>query len=502
MQKLSFLWIAHSSLFLKKVPFIIRVKNVAGGEFVKAKIVCTIGPASMRPEALAAMREAGMDVARLNLSHGDFEVHRRVAEDIRDIGSVSILVDLPGPKIRIGRVDGSVRLVPGNRVHFTTQDVLGNSDELSVSHPGLPRELSVGGSFYINDGLIEMRVASIDEGLEGFTGRVVSGGEVTSFKGVNAPGARLSVKPPTDADHKGIEFGVEFCDWFAASFVRERGDVEGVKNAIDEVGGSQPVISKIEHGEAVENIDEIIEASDGVMVARGDLGIEVPSWEVPLIQKRIIERCNNAGKPVIVATQMLESMVVNPRPSRAEASDVANAILDGADAVMLSGETAMGLFPVEAVKVMNSITQTVEEKAPRVHADHPVEGSIPDVIGQLASSAARAVKPAAIIVVTRSGFSARMVSKHRPRTPIISVARSPGVNRRVRLYWGVEPLDVEWTDDRDALLVRAVRGSVEAGYLARGDSVMIVSGSTLEAPGRTSSLEILSVEDILEHAGI
>ena len=473
---------------------------MTGGEFVKAKIVCTIGPASMRREALAAMTEAGMDVARLNLSHGDFETHRKIAEDLRHIGSVAILVDLPGPKIRIGRVDGSIRLVPGDRVHFTTQDVLGNSDELSVSHPGLPREVSVGGSIYINDGLIEMRVVSIDESLEGFTGRVVSGGEITSFKGLNAPGAQLSMRPPTEADLKGIAFGAEFCDWFAASFVRERGDVESVKKAIEEAGGDQPVISKIEHREAVENIDEIVEASDGVMVARGDLGIEMPSWEVPLIQKRIIGRCNGAGKPVIVATQMLESMVVNPRPTRAEASDVANAILDGADAVMLSEETAMGLFPVEAVKVMNRITQTVEEKAPRVRPERMVEGSVPDVIGQLAAQAAQAVGPAAIIVVTRSGFSARMVSKHRPRTPILSVARSPEVNRRARLYWGVEPLDVEWIEDRDELLVRAVRGSVEAGYLARGDSVMIVSGSTLEAPGGTSALEILSVEDILVHA--
>jgi pyruvate kinase len=474
---------------------------MADGEFVRAKIVCTIGPASMRPEALAAMAEAGMDVARLNLSHGDFETHRRVADAIGEVGEVSILVDLPGPKIRIGRVEGSVRLAQGDRVHFTTRDVVGSRDELSVSHPGLPGEVAVGGSIYINDGLIEVRVISIDEGLDGFTGSVISGGEVTSFKGVNAPGARLSMRPPTEADLEGIAFGVKVGDWFASSFVRERGDVEGVKGAIEEAGGSQPVISKIEHRDAVENIDEIVEASDGVMVARGDLGIEVPSWEVPLLQKRIIGACNEAGKPVIVATQMLESMVVNPRPTRAEASDVANAILDGADAVMLSGETAVGLFPVEAVRVMNRITQTVEEKTPRILPVRKVEGSIPDIIGQLASSAAQAVEPAAIIVVTRSGFSARMVSKHRPRTPILSVARSPEANRRARLYWGVQPLDVEWADDRDELLVRAVRRSVEAGYLARGDSVMIVSGSTLEAPGGTSSLEILSVENILEQAG-
>jgi pyruvate kinase len=473
---------------------------VADGDFVRAKIVCTIGPASDQPETMAAMADAGMDVARLNFSHGNMNAHRRVANALDEMGNVSILVDLPGPKIRIGRVEGSLKLSSGDEVHFTTRNVVGDAGELSVSHPGLPGELSVGGSIYINDGLIEVKVISIDESLESFSGMVVSGGEVTSFKGVNAPGARLSMRPPTDADLEGIAVGVDLCDWFAASFVRSREDVERIKRAIKKSGGDQPVISKIEHREAVENIDEIVETSDGVMVARGDLGIEVPPWEVPLIQKRIIGRCNEAGKPVIVATQMLESMVVNPRPTRAEASDIANAILDGADAVMLSGETAIGLFPVEAVKVMNRITQTVEEKSPRVHADHTVEGSIPDVIGQLASRAARAVGPTAIIVVTRSGFSARMVSKHRPRTPILSVARSPEVNRRARLYWGVEPLNVEWADDRNELLVRAVRGSVEGGHLARGDSVMIVSGSTLEAPGGTSALEILNVEDILDHA--
>jgi pyruvate kinase len=260
------------------------------------------------------------------------------------------------------------------------------------------------------------------------------------------------------------------------------------------------VVSKIEHQEAVENIEEIVEASDGVMVARGDLGIEIPAWEVPLLQKRIISLCNQAGKPVIVATQMLESMVTNPRPTRAEASDVANAILDGADAVMLSGETAAGLFPVEAVRVMNRITRTVEEKAPPAVDARGVEGPIANIIGQLAARATGAVNPAAIIVVTRSGFSARMVSKHRPGTRILSVARSSKVNRRTHLYWGVERLYIPWTDDRDLLLVRAVREGVEEGYLAGGDAVMIVSGSTLEAPGRTSTLEILRVKDILEYA--
>jgi len=469
-------------------------------QFVRAKIVCTIGPASNHPRILRAMVDAGMDVARLNLSHGDFDAHRRVVESLMDVGGVSTLFDLPGPKIRIGEVDGSVVLAPGDEVHFTTRPVVGDGGELSVSYEGLPREVSVGGSIFINDGLIEVRIGSIDSDLRGFTGEVVSGGEVVSHKGVNVPGASLSMRPPTEADQRGIDFGVEICDWFAISFVREGEDVERTRRAIVQAGGDQPVISKVEHQEAIRNIDGIIEASDGIMVARGDLGIEVPPWEVPLLQKGIIEKCNEAGKPVIVATQMLESMVFNPRPSRAEASDVANAILDGADAVMLSEETAVGLFPVEAVRVMNSIGRTVEQGTPPKVYDQRVDGPIADIIGNVTSRAASTVDPAAIIVVTRSGFSARMVSKHRPRARILSVARSSEVNRRTRLYWGVEPLDVPWTDDRDELIVRAVDASLEGGFLEREDVVMIVSGSTLEAPGRTSTLEILKVEDILRHA--
>jgi len=476
-------------------------RKLSRRQFVRSKIVCTIGPASQTPEALRAMIEAGMDVARINLSHGDYRTHGEVVETLHSIGGVSILADLPGPKIRIGEVDGRVMLKPGEEIHFTTRHIVGDSKELPLNYGNLPREVLVGGSLFLDDGLIEVKVASVDEDLEGFHGRVVSGGEVTSHKGVNAPGASLSLRPPTDRDVRGIEFGVEVeADWFAISFIRDRRDAENTREVIEHAGGDQPIISKIEHRDAIENIDEIVEASDGVMVARGDLGIEVQPWEVPLLQKQIIARCNRAGKPVIVATQMLESMVINPRPTRAEASDVANAILDGADAVMLSEETAVGLYPIEAVKVMNNISLTVEEQAP--HREAGLEKGVPiaDVIGSLASRAAATVKPAAIIVVTRSGFSARMVSKHRPKTRILAVARSPKVSRRMRLYWGVEPLDVVWTDDRDELLIRAVEDGLERGLVGRSDAVMIVSGSTLEAPGRTSTLEVLRIEDILNHA--
>lgn len=442
-------------------------------------------------------------MARINLSHGDLEAHRRVLDALEEAGGVSTLIDLPGPKIRIGEVKDGVNLRPGDEVHFTTRPIVGDGRELPVSYRDLPREVGVGGSLFIDDGLIEVRVTSIDGDMEGFRGRVVSGGEVSSRKGVNAPGADLSVRPPTEADLRGIEFGVPLCDWFAASFVRDRRDVEKTKLAIEQAGGDQPVVSKIEHRDAVENIDGIVEASDGVMVARGDLGIEVPPWEVPLLQKRIIGKCRAAGKPVIVATQMLESMVVNPRPTRAEASDVANAILDGADAVMLSEETAVGLFPVEAVRVMDSISQTAERgPTPLREGSTRVEGSIAEVIGNLASQAAGATNPAAIIVVTRSGFSARMVSKYRPRTRILAVTESPRVGRRIRLYWGVEHLDVAWTDDRDKLIVGAVKKSLDGGFVEEQDVVMVVSGSGLEAPGRTSTLEILNVGEILSHASL
>ena len=471
-------------------------------QFVWSKIICTMGPASQTPDALKAMIDAGMDVARINLSHGRYETHREVVEILRNLGGVSILIDFPGPKIRVGEIDGRIMLRPGEEVHFTTRLVVGDRRELPLTYGDLPREVHVGGSIFLNDGLIEVEVTSVDDDLQGFQGRVLSGGEVVSHKGVNAPRAALSMRPPTEKDLRGIEFGVEVGgDWFAMSFIRNRRDVENTRRAVERAGGDQPLISKIEHRDAIDNIDEIIDASDGVMVARGDLGIEVPSWEVPLLQKQIIAKCNEAGKPVIVATQMLESMVANPRPTRAEASDVANAILDGADAVMLSEETAVGLYPIEAVKVMNRISLTVEQQAPRHEAEQPGKGvPIPDVIGGLVSRATEAVRPSAIIVVTRSGFSARMVSKHRPKTRILAVAKSPKVSRRMHLYWGVEPLDVSWTDDRDELLIRAVERSLEEGFVGGKDVVMIVSGSTLEAPGRTSTLEILRIRDILDHA--
>jgi pyruvate kinase len=449
-----------------------------------------------------AMIEAGMDVARINMSHGSQDEHRAVIEHIMDHGECGVLVDLPGPKIRLGQLEAPVELVEGQEVHFTTDDIIGNSSEFPVNYAKLPSEVQEGGHLFINDGIIDFEVMKIDADRKGFTVRVISGGVASSRKGVNAPGAKLSLSPPTEKDIEGIKFGVEMeCDWFAASFVRSKDDVDAVSTAINREGGTQPLISKVEHADAVHNIKEIIEASDGIMVARGDLGIEIPPWDVPLLQKKIIEACNNKGKPVIVATQMLESMIENPRPTRAEASDVANALLDGADAVMLSGETAVGRYPVETVRTMNNIGAVVQEQ---IHKkDHQEMKGLPltDIIGDLATRAVDAVSPAAILVVTRSGMSALMVSKHRPRATILTVAKDPKISRRMNMYWGVKPMAVPWTDDRDELIIRAVNEGLKREYFYRTDVIQVVSGSTLIAPGLTTTLEILKVEDILHRAG-
>jgi len=471
--------------------------------YARSKIVCTIGPASKRPDILKEMAAGGMDVARVNLSHGSFDDHRNTIRAIRSLGTVSVLVDLPGPKIRLGELKEPVMLKEDDAVRFTTESIIGEGLTLPVNYAKLPAEVRQGGRIFINDGLIELEVGKVDGDFKGFEAKVVSGGEASSHKGVNAPGASLSIRPPTEQDLKGIEFGVQAgADWFAASFIRNKKDVETVKQAIVDAGGDQPIISKIEHGEAIKNIDEIIRETDGVMVARGDLGIEVPPWDIPLLQKQIINKCFEAGKPVIVATQMLESMVENPRPTRAEASDVANAILDGADAVMLSEETAMGAHPVEAVRVMESISRVVEAGSTLRRTSRPRQGQpIPEVIGSLASQAVEAVEPAAIFTVTRSGFTALMVSKYRPSARILAVVKEAKIARRTRLYWGVEPIDVQWSDDRDELMIRAVNKALKEGKVRESDTIMAVSGSTLEAPGRTTTLEILRVRDILYHAG-
>jgi pyruvate kinase len=446
------------------------------------------------------MVNAGMDVARLNLSHGTTQGHKKIFQLIREIDGISILIDLPGPKIRLGKFKKPIKLMEGESVHFTTEKILGYPNELPITYSKLPSELTEKRHIYINDGLIDILVTSIDEDIKGFCGKVIIGGEISDNKGVNVPESLITLRPPTVKDLEGIKFGVKLgCDWFAASFIRTKNDVKQVRKAIFDSGGDQPIVSKIEHAEAVQNIKEIVQESDAIMVARGDLGIEMPPWEIPLLQKRIINECNNKGRPVIVATQMLESMVSKPQPTRAEASDVANAILDGADAVMLSAETATGLFPVESVRAMNEIGLAVENRVTRNEHEQLIKGlTIPDVIGALASRAVEAVDPKAIIVVTRSGFSALMVSKHRPKSRILAICKDKKIARRIRLYWGVDPLDVPRTDDRDLQIVQAIEVALAQGFIDTDDVVMTVSGSTLISPGQTTTLEVLKVIDIIK----
>lgn len=469
--------------------------------FIRSKIICTIGPASDKPVVLDSLLESGMDVARINMSHGSPDEHRPVIEYLRETGNCGILVDLPGPKIRLGELSEPFTVEDGQELHFTTRDIMGDVTNLPVNYDRLPSEVQVGGHLFLNDGIIELEITDIDQDMKGFNAKVISGGRLSSRKGVNAPGAKLSLEPPTGEDLSGIRFGVKMdSDWFAASFIRSKKDVLAVKQAIKRLGGDQPLISKVEHADAVYNINEIIEESDGIMVARGDLGIEIPPWDVPLLQKKIIHACNVKGKPVIVATQMLESMIHNPRPTRAEASDVANALLDGADAVMLSGETAIGKYPVESVRAMNSIGWVVQEQITK-KGDTGLKGlPLTDIIGDLASRAVDAVESSAILVVTRSGVSALMVSKHRPKASILTVAQDPRISRRMHMYWGVRPIDVDWTDDRDELIIRALNRSLEMGYISRNDVIEVVSGSTLIAPGSTTTLEILRIEEILDQA--
>jgi len=386
----------------------------------------------------------------------------------------------------------------GDAVRFTTENVVGEGLTLPVNYDRLPAEVRPGGRVFINDGLIELTVLKVDGDLRGFDAKVVSGGEASTHKGVNAPGASLSVRPPTEQDVKGIEFGVQAgIDWFAASFIRSRGDVEAVKEAVDAADGDQPVISKIEHGEAITNIDEIISASDGVMVARGDLGIEVPPWEVPLLQKRIIAKCNEAGKPVIVATQMLESMVENPRPTRAEASDVANAILDGADAVMLSAESASGQHPIEAVAMMDRIIREVEKDPyyrKLVDANHlPPQATSADAICAALRDAAHTVSAKATITYTSSGFSSMRAARERPEAPILSLTPNASTARRLALVWGVHSVWTNETTDINTMTELACKTALHEGFARPGDNVVIAAGVPFGQPGTTNMLRIAKI---------
>jgi pyruvate kinase len=469
---------------------------------VRTKIVCTVGPASDSPGILEAMIRAGMNVARLNFSHGTHEDHlrkiaaiRRIAEKLKE--PVAVLQDLAGPKIRVGKVkDGGVELRRGQRFAFTVLPVLGDEEKVSVSYPSLPDEVKPGDRILLADGTIELEVLKSD-GQE-IECRVAVGGMLTSHKGINFPGGKIQAETFTEKDRKDLLFGIQNgVDLVGLSFVRDAGDIGRVKKVMEDHSVNLPVIAKIERKEALENIDEILRASDGMMVARGDLGLEIPIENIPNVQKMLIRKANRAGKPVITATQMLRSMVDHNLPSRAEVTDVVNAIYDGTDAVMLSEESAIGKFPVESVVMMAKIARAAEAEFPFddfLRRNTEKETDLPRAISRVGALLADAVQAAAIVTPTESGSTSRWVSRQRPRQPILALSRHPSILRVLNLSWGVYPLPVPEWKDTDDMFERAKKLPGEMGWAKKGERIVVVAGVPVSVPGTTNLIKVEIVE--------
>lgn len=457
------------------------------------------------------LTKAGMNVARLNFSHGSYSEHLEKVNLIRTISAklgvcVGILQDLSGPKIRIGRVENSpVKLEPGQQFVFTSRTVCGDAAQVSLPFPKLPGQLKRGQMIYVDDAKLEFKVTSTT--ATDIVTRVVIGGELSSNKGFTVPGADYDVQGVTDKDKEDLRWGLEHgVDWVASSFVRSADDILPLRKVMREANRRVPVIAKIELPEAVKSIQSIIEAYDGIMVARGDLGIELPIDEVPVIQKKIIRLCNCAGKPVITATQMLDSMMANPRPTRAEVTDVANAIIDGTDATMLSGETAAGQFPLESVQMMDRIARRTEKALDyramferQCHASPLTKGGpksveVTEAIGESAVNLASDLGVPAIITCTFGGTTARLVSKFRPEARIIAAASNDETARRLTLSWGVHPISVEMASDTDGLIRNAVEAACDLKLIKRGDTVLIIAGVPVGIAGSTSLIRVLKVD--------
>ena len=471
----------------------------------RAKIVCTIGPATESAEQIQALVDAGMDVARLNRSHGDTEVHERVYNNVRAAAtasgrSVAVLVDLQGPKIRLGKfVDTKHELAIGDVFTITTEDVPGTKDLVSTTHKGLPEDARVGDPILIDDGRVLVRITAVD-GPRVVT-RVEVAGPVSNNKGLNLPGVAVSVPAMSDKDESDLRWGLRIgADLIALSFVRSAADYDDVRRIMEEEGRIVPVIAKIEKPQAVENLAEIVDAFDGIMVARGDLGVEMPLEQVPLVQKRAIELARRSAKPVIVATQVLESMISAPRPTRAEASDCANAVLDGADAVMLSGETAMGQFPIEAVRTMARIIENTEEfgaerMAPLGSSPHTRGGAITRAAAEIGET--MGVKY--LVTFTQSGDSARRMSRLRSTIPLLAFTPITTVRNMLSLSWGVQSYEVDSVDDTDAMVTQVDQTLRSNGLAEFGEYVVIVSGAPIGIPGTTNSILVHKIGEASGH---
>lgn len=469
----------------------------------RTKIVCTLGPATAEREQILALAQAGMDVARLNFSHGTYDWHRERFELIRSVEAeigrpIAVLQDLSGPKLRIGELPAEgLELTRGQVVRLSPGTFeAGPEPHIPVPIPELIHALEIGSHIYLDDGQIQMDVVE-DSGAM-VRACVAHGGCLKSHKGIAAPSVPFEIASLTAKDFQDLDFGLGLgVDWIAVSFVRRAGDVEPVRAIARARGVDAQIIAKIEKPEAIDAIDEVLKASDGLMVARGDLGVELPVYRVPIIQKDLIHRCVMQGKPVITATQMLESMTHSPRPTRAEVSDVANAIMDGTSAVMLSGETAAGEFPVQAVKTMASVAEYTEAHLDYEHLLHARTSgpalSITDAISQGVANIAHDLSVSAILCSTTSGQTARMVSRMRPRAPIIAATANERTYRRLALYWGVQPLLVQPTTNTDEMLARTVQGAVEAGMIERGQTVVIALGVPVGTPGHTNLIKVQKV---------
>lgn len=468
----------------------------------KTKIICTLGPASESEEKLREIMLAGMNVARFNFSHGSHEEHKRKFDRVVKIRGelgipVATLLDTKGPEIRLKDIEGGkTELHNGQKFTLTTEDMLGTNEMVSITYKNLLHDISVGTTILIDDGLIEMVVDEITD--TDIICTVINGGPISNHKGVNVPGAELSMPYLSEQDKSDIMFGCDMgFDFVAASFVRCKEDILSVRKIIEDSGSHMQIIAKIENMQGIHNLKEIVEVSDGIMVARGDLGVEIPLEEVPVIQKEMIKLAESEGKQVITATQMLDSMIKNPRPTRAEVADVANAIYDGTTAIMLSGETAAGAYPVEAVKTMAKIAERTEKDInynERLKKRENINDyDITTAISHATCTTAKDLNAAAIITVTISGFTAGMISRYKPNCPIIACSVSPKICRQMNLYWGVTPVWIPRENSADDLFEDAVRVAEKEGYIKKGDTVVLTAGVPLGVSGKTNMIRVVEV---------
>lgn len=473
-----------------------------GKDMRKTKIICTIGPASESEEKLRELMLAGMNVARFNFSHGTHEEQKKKLTSVLKVSNelglpVATLLDTKGPEIRLRDFEnGRAELCAGQAFSLTTEEVMGTKDRAAITYKNLKNDVKPGMTILIDDGKIEMTIEKISG--EDIICRVVNGGVVSNHKGINVPGAILSMPYISDVDYEDIKFCAQMgYDFLAASFARTKEDILEVRKILDENNSKAKIIAKIENMQGIENLDEILEVSDGIMVARGDMGVEIPLEEVPVIQKDMIKKAVSKGKHVITATQMLESMISNPRPTRAETADVANAIYDGTTAIMLSGETAAGKYPVEAVTTMAKIAERAErdiDYGSRMKKnDSAQKADITTAISHATCTTAMDLKAAAIITVTMSGFTAGMISRYKPGCPIIGCSVNPRVCRQLNLSWGVAPLLIKKEETADDLFEEASRAAEKAGLVKKGDVVVLTAGVPLGTAGTTNMIRVIEI---------